>query len=462
MYSRNRARRPFSAASAALGLLLVGVAATPAHAESVRDRQWHLDAMHADEMWQVSTGRGITVAVIDSGVDDTVADLTGQVLAGKDFSDQQGDEHTDIDNHGTGMAALIAATGERGYLHGSHGLAPGSKILPVRMRYSTEDYGQVDSRAQYAHVLSEAIRYTAHSEARIINISMGVANTPGRQNAGTPELASAVRYAIAKGKLIFAAVGNTGDKDNSMLFPAATPGVVGVAATDKNGRSLQQSQKGPQVDLAAPGDGIINACTGGTQLCTGSGTSAASALASASAALIWAQHPDWTNHQVLRVLLNTAGKPKSGANRTDSIGYGIVRPRIALKTPGNLGPADEYPMADLAAAASQGPPNEASPSAGLGGDRTAIVKPKPTSTASVEGDGVDSSWLALGMAAAALLTAAVTIPTLRARRRRSASVRVDPAPPPLTPPYQSHTYSPSLGHGSSSSPASGSEQSQRP
>ncbi|MFD9416308.1 S8 family serine peptidase [Streptomyces goshikiensis] len=74
------------------------------------------------------------------------------------------------------------------------------------------------------------------------------------------------------------------------------------------------------------------------------GTSSASALASASAALLWSAHPDWTNNQVLRVLLNTAGKPKDGAERNDYIGYGVVRPRVAVPNPGDPGPANEFPL----------------------------------------------------------------------------------------------------------------------
>ncbi|MEY7975357.1 type VII secretion-associated serine protease mycosin [Streptomyces pilosus] len=430
------ARWPFSIASAVLGLLLVGVAATPAHAESVREKQWHLDAMRADEMWTTSKGRGITVAVIDSGVDDTLADLKGQVLDGKDFSEQRGDEHTDIANHGTGMAALIAATGGRGALHGSYGLAPEAKILPIRMRYSTEEYGQVDNKAEYARVLTRAIRFAADTEAHIINVSMGSANAPGRRNVGTPELASAVKYAIDKGKLVFAAAGNSGDKANFELYPAATPGVVGVAATDKSGRALSQSQRGSQVDLAAPGGDIVNACAGGTQVCTGSGTSVASALASASAALIWAQHPDWTNHQVLRVMLNTAGKAKSGEKRTDSLGYGIVRPRIALKDPGDPGPADEYPLPDLGAADPKTPSDEASPPTGSGGgDITATDTPQPSTAVSSDDGGISASWVVTGVAAATLLAAAVAVPAARARRRRSTPVPEAPPFPPAYSPY---------------------------
>lgn len=271
MHTNNRTLRRRSAVSAVLGLLLAAVATTPAHAESIRARQWHLDAMHADEMWKISTGRGITVAVIDSGVDDSLADLKGQVLDGKDYSEQRGDEHTDLANHGTGVAALIAATGARGPANGSYGLAPGAKILPIRMRYTEEDFGQVDIRAEYSRVLSQAIRYAADSQAQIINMSIAMADSPGKHNVETPELESAVRYALSKGKLLFAGVGNTGDKGNDVMYPAATPGVVGVGAADEHAKVADFSQHGPQVDLVAPGVDMIHACTGEARSARGKG-----------------------------------------------------------------------------------------------------------------------------------------------------------------------------------------------
>ncbi|MDQ0489294.1 type VII secretion-associated serine protease mycosin [Streptomyces thermodiastaticus] len=459
-----RTRRPLSWASATLGLLLVGVAATPAHAESVRSMQWHLDVMRADEMWKVSKGRGVTVAVIDSGVDDSLTDLKGQVLDGKDYSKQRGDEHTDIEGHGTRMAALIAATGARGPLYGSYGLAPEAKILPIRTRYATEDFGQVDGNAEYSRVLSRAIRYAAGTDAQIINISMGNPNTPGRENVGTPQLASAVRYAIDKGKLIFAAAGNNGDASNLLEYPAATPGVVGVGAVDRDGKVLSSSQRGPQVDFTAPGSDMVNACLAGTQVCKGGeGTSSATALASASAALIWSQHPDWTNHQVLRVMLNTAGKPESGDERTDAVGYGMVRPRIALKNPGDPGPADEYPLPDLAAAASA-PPSTEKPSSTDADDGTAATeKAEPAASAADDSDDSGVPWVAMGMGAAALLAAAVAVSAVRARRRRPAPAPAAPPFPPSAYPYAPQQppppYGPPPGHTNPPPPMAGSDQS---
>lgn len=420
-----RTPRPLPVASAALGLLLVGVAATPAHAESVRDMQWHLEAMHADEMWKVSTGKGITVAVIDSGVDDSLVDLKGQVLDGKDYSEQRGDEHTDIEGHGTSIAALIAATGARGTVQGSYGLAPDAKILPIRMRYATEDYGQVDNKAEFSRVLTRAIRYAADTDAQIINISMGSSNAPGRKNVGTPELASAVQYAIGKGKLIFAAVGNRGNTSNIPEYPASTPGVVGVGAITEEIKRLPISQRGTEVDVTAPGHDMVSACLSETRVCRSEGTSDATAIASASAAILWSKHPEWTNHQVLRVLINTMKGNEKSWTRNDEFGYGIVRPRVALMNPGDPGPADEYPLPDLAAAASAAPSAQTSPSAS--------AKPNPVVEDLSDDEGDKIPWVALGTAAAALLAGAVALlVAVRAHRQRSTPA---PAAPPHPPGY---------------------------
>lgn len=399
--SMERSRRR-TATAAALGLLLVGSAATPAHAESIRDRQWHLDAMKAEQMWQTSTGTGITVAVIDTGVDATFPSLQGQVLPGRDLAkDSPGDEHTDYKGHGTIMADLIAGTGQG---NGSFGLAPGVKVLPIRK--TDRGWDAARHTREFSEEVSAGIRYAADSGAQIINISL-------QSFKGSDELADAVRYALDKGSLIFAGTGNDGTSD--LGYPAATPGVVGVGAVGKDLRKTAESQYGPRVDLAAPGDEMFHACVEGTtDLCKAHGTSAASALASASAALIWSKHPDWTNNQVLRVMLNTIGGPSDGAERNDHIGYGIVRPRIALKTPGDPGPADEYPLPDLAAAAPKSPSPEASePAADNGSDD----KQTAAETSSSKDDSDTTLWLGLG--AAGLLVAAVATAVVRNRRRDS-------------------------------------------
>ncbi|MFT9870587.1 S8 family serine peptidase, partial [Bacillus mobilis] len=173
MGSRAKQVRRLRLASALSGVVLAGVAVTPAHAESVRDQQWYLDAMRAEQMWKSSTGKGVTVAVIDSGVDPDLADLRGQVLPGKDYSRHPGDEHSDYDGHGTRMAVLIAATGAKSGTQGSYGLAPGAKILPIRVPDFIEKSRKDGNPDDYPTYISKAIRYAADSDAQIINISMG-------------------------------------------------------------------------------------------------------------------------------------------------------------------------------------------------------------------------------------------------------------------------------------------------
>ncbi|CAM5279843.1 type VII secretion-associated serine protease [Streptomyces tanashiensis] len=399
---RSRAR---VTASAALGMLLVGIASVPAHAEGIRGQQWHLDAFGAEKIWQLSTGKGVTVAVIDSGVEKQQPDLAGQVLKGKDFApDEAGDEFTDYTGHGTDMAGLIAGTGQANGGDGAFGLAPGAKILPVRVPGAEGGKkSQAAANREFNAVMPEAIRFAVDSGAKVLNISQG-------SPEGSPQLTEAVKYALDKGALVFAAVGNTGDKRNQTEYPGATPGVVGVGAIDKKATRVPMSQHGPQVDLVAPGKDTLAACAGG-RVCTSSGTSNSTALASAAAALIWAKHPDWTNNQVLKVMLNTIAKPAQGETRSDYIGYGAIRPLRALKTPGDPGPADVRPIDDLAETVTPSASGAADP-----GPVESSAAPAPTPQASQEDAGNTGLWIGLGIGAAVLVGAAIAVPVLRSRR----------------------------------------------
>nr|WP_238419455.1 S8 family serine peptidase [Streptomyces taklimakanensis] len=310
---------------------LVGPVPT-AHAEDIRPRQWYLDAMRAEEMWKVSTGEGIKVAVIDSGVNASTDALRGQVLPGEDMTDAPGEATDDYSGHGTDMAEIIAGTGRNGSIRG---LAPGAKIIPYRI--PLEGLGHEIKADGYV----KAIRAAADSDAKIINMSF---SGPYYDAAG----AEAVEYAIGKGKLLFAGVGNDAEKGNKQQYPASYVGVVGVGATDRQGEVTEFSQHGLNVDLSAPGVDVPGWCDERfEEYCPdGAGTSVATAIASASAALIWAEHPDWTANQVLRVLVDTAGR-KDGKKGVSSvyIGYGAVRPRIhLLEGKGDPGDPNENPI----------------------------------------------------------------------------------------------------------------------
>ncbi|MGW4744676.1 type VII secretion-associated serine protease mycosin [Streptomyces sp. NPDC004290] len=389
-------------------MLLVGIASVPAHAENFRAQQWHLDAMGAEEIWQLSTGSGVTVAVLDSGVEKGNPDLQGRILKGKDFAtDEPGDEYTDYTGHGTGMAGLIAGTGARDGGNGAYGLAPGAKILPVRVPGADEGEGsQAEGNQEFNRVMPQAIRFAADSGAKVINISQGASE-------GSAQLTEAVKYALDKGALVFAATGNTADKGNEVEYPAATPGVVGVGAVDDKANHVSTSQYGSQVDMVAPGKDMVHACGGGTGMCKSAGTSDSTALASAAAALLWSKHPDWTNNQVLKVMLDTAAKPKGGEKRSDFVGYGAIRPLRTLKTPGAPGPAGVRPIDDLA----ENVTPSASASASTSADPApAPSKPAPAAQASEADGGGSGLWIGLGIGAVVLVGAAVAFTVLRTRR----------------------------------------------
>ncbi|MFJ7997244.1 type VII secretion-associated serine protease mycosin [Streptomyces sp. NPDC096310] len=426
--------------AAVLGGLLVGGAVSPAYADSIRSQQWHLDVMGAENIWKVSTGKGVTVAVIDTGVDDTNPDLQGQVLKGKDLTPKEsGDEHSDPKGHGTSMAGLIAGTGKSGGGDGAFGLAPGAKILPIRVHDAGWDSNQDAEVAEFNTSVSTAIRYAADSGARVINISMSV-------REGSQEMADSVKYALGKGSLVFASTGNSGD--SSLAYPAATPGVVAIGAVGKDLNKSEESQWGPQVDFAAPGMDMVHACkTSDTGLCKSHGTSDATAIASAAAALIWSKRPEWNNNQVLRAMLNTAGGPTSGNKRNDYVGYGAIRPLRAINTPGSLEPADEYPLPDLLAAEakSPSPSAEASKAAGAAADDKADTK---ESAAASDGGGDTGLWIGVGVGAAVLLGGAAAVLVVRSRRRAAAASAAPVSPPaPAYAPYPPAYAPPQPGQG---------------
>ncbi|MFC5725007.1 S8 family serine peptidase [Streptomyces gamaensis] len=363
-------------------------------------------------MWSVSQGEGITVAVVDSGVDPSVPELRGQVLQGADVSHAPAGAHTDSEGHGTEMAALIAGTGADG---GLRGLAPRTKILPVRAKAAAGD-------AQDA-LMGRALRYAVEHGARVINVSMGGTGSGPDQFPRTQE---AVNYALAKGSLVFAGVGNDGDKGNPVEFPAALPGVVGVGAVDKASTVTKFSNWGKQVALAAPGEEIPGRCRQSAGWCAQRGTSPATAIASASAALIWSAHPNWTNNQVLRVLMDTAGKPTTGTVPSKYIGYGTIRPRkVLLDSEGDPGPPDINPL--LPAAQSPKPSTPQAPN-----DTTSAANPEPTRA---EEDNT-TLWLGLGIAAA--IAAAAAAAAYAVRRRKSDRHTPDHNSTPTT---HTHTYS---------------------
>ncbi|MFD6276638.1 S8 family serine peptidase [Streptomyces sp. NPDC060209] len=357
-------------------------AAPSAVAADTQSKQWYLEPMHAEEMWKTATGEGIKVAVIDTGVNSSTPSLEGQVLKGLDATNADGDETDDYDGHGTTMAELIAGTGKGG---GLQGLAPGVKIIPMRVA-NTEFQ---DKNSVNAYDTADSIRAAADSDAQIISMSFGSEFKMDRE-------IEAVKYAQSKGKLFFAAVGNEAEKGNKAIYPAAYPEVVGVGATDKQGKVSDTSQHGDFVDIAAPGDDLPFWCDETFErYCQGNGgTSAATAITSAAAALIWSAHPEWTANQVLNVLFDTAGRGDwEKGTLSNYLGHGIIRPAVnILKGTGNPGEADISPLTKEKTSGSAG---SAAPSASASSQPEKKDKAEDAAMAGSSTEKDDSSQLGL-------------------------------------------------------------------
>ncbi|MFH8475267.1 S8 family serine peptidase [Streptomyces sp. NPDC018000] len=393
------------AVAAAWSMGFAGVAPS-AIAADVQSKQWYLSAMQAEEMWKVTTGEGIKVAVIDTGVNSLTPSLKGQVLKGLDATGADGDEYDDYRGHGTTMAELIAGTGKGG---GLQGLAPGAKIIPMRIT----DTEFQNEHSVNAHDSEDAIRAAADSDAQIISMSFG-SDFPGNEER------EAVKYAQSKGKLFFASVGNNAEEGNREHYPAAYPQVVGVSSADRDGKVAEYSQNGNIVDIAAPGNDIPRWCdTTFQSYCDGDGgTSAATAIASASAALVWSAHPDWTANQVLNVLFDTASRDWKKGTLSKYLGHGLIRPSMnILKGKGDPGAPDISPLTKEKTSGSSA---SATPSASASSQPAKKEKAEDVAVAGSSTEKDDDSQLGLilgGVAAVIVLGGGAFV---LARKRRTA------------------------------------------
>ncbi|MFJ8535443.1 type VII secretion-associated serine protease mycosin [Streptomyces sp. NPDC093591] len=319
------------------GALLLTSAPT-ASADYVRDQQWVLEAFAAEDVWAVSQGEGVTVAVVDSGVDARHPDLAGQVLEGKDFTGGNNAQEDKM-GHGTAMASIIAAHGHgAGNASGMMGLAPKAKILPLRVLQTEKD-------PMHDETWAAAVRYAVDQGAKVINMSFG--------NDGGKTLSdgrAAIAYAQAHDVVLVAGSGNDGSI--AVDEPAALPGVLSVGAHDKKGNLWEGSNTGEGLDLVAPGVEILAADMDRPQhYALSNGTSDSTAYVSAAAALVRSKYPDLTAGQVINRLIKSAtfAHHKGLKAPDEEYGYGIVRPYSALTMDLPAGPK-KNPLGQLTVA----------------------------------------------------------------------------------------------------------------
>jgi type VII secretion-associated serine protease mycosin len=333
--STTRTRGRIGTLSVLLAASLALVPPTAAHADGIRAQQWALDAMHTQQAWQTTKGKGITVAVLDTGVEADHPDLVGNVLPAKDmigFGAKQGQRAWA--RHGTAMAGIIAGHGHGpGDSDGVLGIAPEAKILPVRVILEDDDPARGRARTTRGNALAEGIRWAADHGADVINLSLGDDSASAHPEPSEDE---AIQYALNKNVVVVASAGNGGDKGDHVSYPAAYPGVIAATAVDRYGTRASFSTRRWYSTVSAPGDKIVIADPD-HRYYEGWGTSAASAFVSGAAALIRAAHPGLTPAQIKQLLEDTARNPPAGG-RDDSRGFGFIDPAAAIKAGGRLKP----------------------------------------------------------------------------------------------------------------------------
>lgn len=289
----------------------------PAIAELPWAQRW----FQFERIWPIATGRGVRVAVIDSGVDATHAQLRdGQVLAGMDMLTNTAGGNVDCDSHGTAVASLIAASASQGV--GFAGLAHHASILPIRVSERNTESSTTEESPVDPALFARAVRWAADQGARVINVSVVF-------YVDHAVVRDAVRYARGRGSVIVAAVGNHHGPQAPLdrpTYPAAYLGVVGVGAIAADGTRLPASAVGPYVDLVAPGDEVTAAVRRAGHA-RWSGTSFAAPFVSAAAALLLSAAADMSSDQVVQRLYATADPP---AGAPDGYGHGVVNPYRAL------------------------------------------------------------------------------------------------------------------------------------
>lgn len=325
-----RAVRVSAACLAVLALLMVTGALPVQAVPSAGPGQWFISDYGIDKAWATSTGKGVKVAVIDSGIKASHENLTGRVGAAKDFSGGGKDGTTPVGpaatiKHGTAVAGVIAGNGKG---EGPRGVAPDAKLLSASMWLGGgAPDGADDPRDQAA----QALRWSVDHGAKVVNMSLGWDDPEWPESWD-----KAFAYAYSKDAVVIACVGNRSQGAKRAWSPATVPGVIGVGGLAKSGKvASSSSAPGTAVDIMAPAQQIpVPYYEGG--YAEAAGCSFAAPIVSGVAALVRSAHPGYSADQTADALLATASPVKGHkgtgtAARPDPIvGFGRLNPKAAV------------------------------------------------------------------------------------------------------------------------------------
>lgn len=308
-----------------------------ARADTIRDLQYWLDEYGFREVWDRTQGEGVTVAVIDTGVDSSVKELQGAVVGGADMSgigsaDGQTPVGTDS-GHGTLVASVLAGRGT-GPGNGVIGVAPAAKILSVSVAFGSST-GAASSDEQIA----KAVIWAVDNGADVINMSL-TRNTPDWPRSWD----EAFQYAFDNDVVVVAAAGNRGTGTEQVGAPATIPGVLTVAGVDRSGNaSFDASSQGITIAVAAPAEQITGVMPGGAYV-QWSGTSAAAPIVAGLVALVRSAHPELDANNVIERVIRTA-EAKTDEVPSPIYGFGLIDAEAAVSA--SVARVDENPMGSL-------------------------------------------------------------------------------------------------------------------
>lgn len=331
------ARRRTAALAVLAALTLPLLPAAPAAAATrVQGMEYWLDDYGVREAWGTTRGAGVTVAVIDTGVDASHPDLAGAVVGGTDVSGIGGaDGRTPVgedSGHGTMVASLLAGRGQPGGL-GVIGVAPEASVLAISVGFGA---GPRDVDTEIA----EAVTWAVDNGADVINLSLT------RNTLDWPvSWDEAFLHAAEHDVVVVAAAGNRGAGTEIVGAPATMPGVLTVAGVDRRGiASLDASSQGITIGVSAPSEQLVGAVPGGGYV-TWQGTSGATPLVSGVAALVRAAHPDLDAANVIERIVATA-EPVGAEVPSPLYGFGLLRAADAVGA--SVPAVTANPMGDLA------------------------------------------------------------------------------------------------------------------